>query len=130
MKRRRNKLKRIYQDIVRQRQSHLFKIAQAAAKSGDLEYAARLGRYIKQLSMKTGVRMQRRIKRSLCKNCGLPLIPGVTATVRLRTQGGLSYVVITCKRCGWIHRYPYRKGRSYEQESGITEEEGAKSASQ
>ncbi|MCE4625505.1 MAG: ribonuclease P [Desulfurococcales archaeon] len=128
MRRRRNKLKRTYQDIVRQRQSYLLKIAEAAAKSGDLEYAARLGRYIKQLSMKTGVRLQRRIKRSLCKNCGLPLIPGVTARVRLKTQGGFSYVVITCKRCGWIHRYPYRKGRSYEREGGIAEEEGADGA--
>jgi ribonuclease P protein subunit RPR2 len=92
-----------------QRYSYLYNLAHKEARAGNIEYAAQIGKYLKELAKKAGVRLPRRIKRSLCKNCGLPLIPGVTARVRIRSQGCFSYKVVTCKRCGWIHRYPYKK---------------------
>ncbi|MCE4609215.1 MAG: ribonuclease P Rpr2/Rpp21/SNM1 subunit [Desulfurococcales archaeon] len=107
----RRKILRIYRDLVRQRVHYLYKLAVEETEKGRLDYAASLGNYIKKLSKETGTRLPRDIKRSLCKNCGLPLIPGITSRVRLRTQGRFSYIVITCARCGWIHRYPYKAGR-------------------
>ncbi|MEB3779081.1 MAG: ribonuclease P Rpr2/Rpp21/SNM1 subunit [Desulfurococcales archaeon] len=100
--------RRLLVDLVRQRIERIYLLAVEAAKRGEWDYSSRLGSYIKELSRATRVRMDRRIKRGLCKKCSIPLIPGVTATVRTRSQGCFAYIVIRCRTCGWIHRYPYR----------------------
>ncbi|NOZ30729.1 MAG: ribonuclease P [Crenarchaeota archaeon] len=117
MRRKSKRRKRLLRDLVRQRAEILYGIARDEARRGNLEYASRLGSLIKQLSQSTGVRLPRSLKRNLCKNCSLPLIPGVTATYRLRSQGRFSYIVIKCVRCGWIHRRPYKKGVSVGEDS-------------
>lgn len=111
MRKRRHKKRsrRILSDLVLQRMSILYDMALERARSGDYEQASRLGSLIKELSLRTRVRMPKRLKRGLCKNCNLPLIPGITSRVRLRSQGGFSYRVLTCLRCGWMHRYPYKR---------------------
>ncbi len=88
----------------------LYNLAVDAVKKGDIDYARRLGNLIKELHKGTRVKIPLHIKRQLCKNCNVPLIPGVTASVRLRSQGKFSYLVVKCLVCGWIHRYPYKKG--------------------
>ncbi|MCE4620136.1 MAG: ribonuclease P Rpr2/Rpp21/SNM1 subunit [Desulfurococcales archaeon] len=103
--------KTLLRDLVRQRIQILYQLAVEAAKRGDYEYASRLGGLIRELSSSTRTRIPRRIKRWMCKQCNIPLIPGVTATVRLRRQGKFSYLVIRCRHCGWIHRRPYKKGK-------------------
>jgi ribonuclease P protein subunit RPR2 len=102
--------KYLYVDIVRQRMKILYTLAIASVKQGDIEYARKLGELIKRMHQETRVKIPIAIKRGLCKNCNVPLIPGVTARVRLRTQGRFSYIVVKCLVCGWIHRYPYKRG--------------------
>lgn len=104
----RRQSRRILADLVVQRILILYNMALERARSGDYEQASRLGLLIKELSMRTRIRIPRSVKRGLCKNCSLPLIPGVTSRVRLRSQGRFSYRVVTCSRCGWMHRYPYK----------------------
>ncbi|MEB3806710.1 MAG: ribonuclease P Rpr2/Rpp21/SNM1 subunit [Desulfurococcales archaeon] len=110
MKRNRRRSRAILKDLVLQRIEILYGIAVQKAREGEWDYAARLGSLIKEMSTTTRVRPPRRIKRALCKRCNLPLIPGVTASLRLKSQGRFSYIVIRCARCGWIHRMPYKKG--------------------
>ena len=105
----RKRYKRLLRDLVAQRIRILYSIALEAARKGDHTQASRVGSLIRLLSMRTRVRIPRNIKRGLCKNCNMPLIPGVTSRVRLRSQGKFSYKVQTCINCGWIHRYPYKK---------------------
>ena len=99
----------------------LYSMALEAARAGDLEYARMLTGLIRRLATRNRVRPPRSIKRGICKNCGAPLIPGVTARVRLRSQGrSFAYRVVVCLECGWIHRYPYKpyKSRSSGRQGG------------
>ncbi len=59
----------------------------------------------RKISTRTKVRIPSAEKRFLCKNCGLPLIPGRNA--RVRTTKGNPRVVITCLSCGAVKRYPF-----------------------
>jgi len=102
-----SKHSRLYTDIARQRIIRIYKLAVERARQGDVEYARRLGLYAWNLYKSTRVRIPRYIKRGICRRCGTPLIPGLTARVRLHSQGGMSYVTVTCLYCGWMRRYRY-----------------------
>ncbi len=106
--------KAVLRDLVRQRIQILYNKAVEAAENRQFEYSSKLGKLIKELYTSTRVKPPKKIKKWLCKNCGIPLIPGLTARVRLRTQGRFSYIVIRCLYCGWIHRRPYKKERNLE----------------
>jgi ribonuclease P protein subunit RPR2 len=64
----------------------------------------------KKISMRTKVRIPAAEKRYICKHCGLPLIPGKNA--RIRVLPGNPRIVITCLECGALKRYPYTKNRA------------------
>ncbi|KAI0775818.1 RNAse P Rpr2/Rpp21/SNM1 subunit domain-containing protein [Trametes elegans] len=62
---------------------------------------------MRSVGQKTMVRMDPSLKRTLCKGCDAVLIPGFTATVRvkpLRSHGG--EVVYTCHACDTFKRIP------------------------
>jgi ribonuclease P protein subunit RPR2 len=61
----------------------------------------------KKISMRTKVRIPSSEKRYICKGCGLPLIPGKNARVRILP--GNPRIVITCLACGTLKRYPFSK---------------------
>lgn len=108
--RRPSRLREKYRDLVRQRISIVYSIAVDSVRKGEREYARRLGSYIREMSRRTRVRAPKPIKRSLCKNCNIPLIPGLTATIRARSQSRKhKYIVVKCSECGYIHRYVYKK---------------------
>ncbi|MCE4602868.1 MAG: hypothetical protein F7B18_06780 [Desulfurococcales archaeon] len=110
-------------DLVRQSMARLYRIAQQEARRGRLDRASRIGWEIWRLHVETRVRMPRWMKRGLCRRCKAPLIPGVTARVRTRSQGCLAYKTVTCLHCGWIHRYPYRRRCKGGRPKGEGEEE-------
>ncbi len=86
----------------------LYRLAVEDAREGDLDHARMLTSLIKKLSTRNRVRIPVDIKRGICKNCGVPLIPGLTSRVRLIQDGRSSKIVVTCLICGWMHRYPYK----------------------
>jgi len=100
-----------YRDLARQRIVLLYRMAVEAARRGDVGYARDLGGLAWEMYRSTRARIPRWLKRGLCRRCHAPLIPGVTARVRLRSQGRrFSYVTVTCLACGWTRRYPYKTG--------------------
>ncbi len=62
-----------------------------------------------KISMRTKVKIPREQKRYICNACGLPLIPGKNARVRILARD--SRIVVTCLTCGALRRYPFSKKR-------------------
>jgi ribonuclease P protein subunit RPR2 len=58
----------------------------------------------RKISERTKVRIPAEMKRYLCKKCGIALVPGGNAKVRL--HAAKSGLVITCLSCGSLKRYP------------------------
>ncbi len=58
----------------------------------------------RRISKRTKTRIPSDVKRYLCKGCGIALVPGHNAKVRLHARS--SGIVITCLSCGSLRRYP------------------------
>ncbi len=93
-------------DIVVEDAERLLALAMDAAARGDLEYSSRLGGLVLRMAQANRVRLPRHIRLSICKNCHVALVPGVTLSVRTRRQGRRVYLVRRCLACGYIHRLP------------------------
>jgi ribonuclease P protein subunit RPR2 len=81
---------------------------QAENESG--MHPERSRRYVEmatKLSMRYNVRISPGLKRRFCSRCKSFLVPGKNCTVR--TEASQKSVIFTCKSCGNISRYPYRK---------------------
>ncbi|TCD68269.1 hypothetical protein EIP91_011235 [Steccherinum ochraceum] len=64
-------------------------------------------RAMKSIGQKTNVRLDPAVKRTLCKACNIVLMPGLTATVRVKasaTHGNM--MVFTCMSCKKSRRIP------------------------
>ncbi len=105
------KKRRIIRDIAIQRIKLLYRYAIYEIRKGNVQLARRYVYIAKRIAAKARVKLPKSIKRSICKNCLVPLVPGVTSRIRLRSEGRGSRVVVTCLVCGWIHRYPYKLDR-------------------
>ena len=91
------------QEIGADRIDKLLTMSEEAAKNGRDDRARRYIDIAMGVSGKTRVRMPK--DRKLCKNCHLPLLPGVNCTVRLSNHK----VCIRCDACGEVQRLPYIK---------------------
>ncbi len=58
----------------------------------------------RKISSRTKVRIPRESKMYLCKGCGLALVPGHNAKIRLHAH--TTGIVISCLSCGAVKRYP------------------------
>ncbi len=81
----------------------LFELAGAEAREGNLHRANRYAHLARRLGMRYNVPFPSSYRRRYCRGCGAYLAPGAAARVRLRR----SRVVVTCKACGRISRYPF-----------------------
>lgn len=81
----------------------LFARAQEEAERGNLPRADRYAQLARRLGMRYNVPLPAPYRRLCCRSCGAYLAPGPAATVRLRR----ARVIVTCKACGRISRYPY-----------------------
>jgi ribonuclease P protein subunit RPR2 len=70
----------------------------------DPELSRRYVCLARKISERTKVRIPGDLKRFLCKSCGIAMVPGTNARVRLRARG--VGVAITCLTCGTVKRYP------------------------
>jgi ribonuclease P protein subunit RPR2 len=94
---------------VNERIEILFNISREETIKGNYEYARKLNDLIIRLSLKNKVKIPVNIKRSICENCHITLIPGVTSSLRIRSQGKMHYILIRCNQCGYIKRIPFDK---------------------
>ena len=72
---------------------------------GNIETAYRLSLTAKRIIKETGVRRPKWLR--FCRNCGMVLVPGLSASIRLRRKSKMKYLVWRCVYCGYINRYPY-----------------------
>lgn len=98
-----------WRSFVRKEITRILELAFTLTRDGRIEESRLAVKQALEISKSTRVRMPRRLKRMLCKRCKAPLLPGLTATVRLRSAGGMSYLVVRCRLCEWIHRRPYKR---------------------
>ena len=93
-------------DIVLEDAERLAREAWAAALEGDFRRSSMINELILRLSSANRVRLPRELKLSICKRCRVSLVPGLTLSVRVRSQGRQRYLVRRCLVCGYIHRLP------------------------
>lgn len=101
-------MKRDARRIARERIVLLYNLSLERARRGYYELARRYIEVMLRIAGKTGVRPPRYIRRGYCRRCYIPLIPGLTLSVRVRGRGKASRVVYRCLECGWVRRYPVK----------------------
>jgi len=69
-----------------QRANYLYQLALAALRAGDLAASRQHSRWLVEFAQKAVLRLDRGLKRSLCRACHGLLVPGVTCTVRTRAR--------------------------------------------
>ncbi|XP_062508665.1 ribonuclease P protein subunit p21-like [Corticium candelabrum] len=67
---------------------------------------------MKSVAKKSVLRMDFRIKRTLCKRCSSLLVSGKTATVRVKGRRQC-HVVVTCRHCKTIKRFVCRPTQNH-----------------
>jgi len=100
--------------IVLERINVLFKLGIVAVRSRDYSIARRYGELIYRISMRLRVKIPRNIKRWICRNCRVIMVPGLNAKIRTRRDGRTLRIITRCMVCGWIHRYEFvKRGEKY-----------------
>ena len=99
-------MRRIIKDLALQRVRKLYTLAVSEVRLGNYDRARRYVEIALNLISKANVRKPMYLRRGICKNCYVPLIPGLTATVRLRGNRKYIMVVRKCLLCGWVSRVP------------------------
>ena len=99
-------MRRIIKDLALQRVRKLYTLAVSEVRLGNYDRARRYVEIALNLISKANVRKPMYLRRGICKNCYVPLIPGLTATVRLRGNRKYIIVVRKCLLCGWVSRIP------------------------
>lgn len=95
--------------VARERIEILISQAKEMAEK-DKDLSRRYVDLARRISERTKVRIPSELKRYLCKECGIALVPGRNAKVRLHARN--TGVVITCLECGAMRRFPVaRKNR-------------------
>lgn len=120
--------KRLLRDLVIQRIYILRDLSYKAIREGDVELALVASNMIFRLSMRNSVKLPREIKMGFCKRCRAPLIPGLTAMVRLRRKGSRKLRIVTCLLCWNIHRLeliPGARGSSAAERSSPSRSTGS-----
>jgi len=104
----RTRVKDFVRDIGYQGIRILFREAVRLVRTNRVEEARDLVRDAEELRKRIKLRKPYVLRRMVCKNCGTPLVPGVTAVYRTRRDGRVTRLVVTCTMCGYKHRYVLR----------------------
>lgn len=88
-------------EIADGRMAKLFAMSECAVKRNDVAKAKRYVALAERIGQKTNTSAHR--NRTICKKCGIPLIPGLNCRTRLNN----GKIKITCSECGNTKRIPY-----------------------
>ncbi|MEM5832110.1 MAG: hypothetical protein QXT38_02250 [Candidatus Aenigmatarchaeota archaeon] len=102
---RRAQLKTFYKKIAKERIEILLDLAFKKLEEGDEELAKKYMQLVRTIALKTNYRLKG-LKKYFCKKCFIPLVIGKTARVRLNKNH--KTINITCLKCGYVKRYPYK----------------------
>ncbi len=84
--------------IIYERIDILLNLAAAALRRGDEKYAKRYVFLARKLSTRYNCRLSRQERAAFCKGCGLPMVPGLNAKVRLRKRTRSAEYACSCGR--------------------------------
>ena len=98
--------KNIIKDLAIQRAKILYSLAVTEVRGGNYERARRYVDIALRIIEKANVRKPLFLRRGACKHCHIPLIPGLTCRVRIRSNRKYIIVTKTCLLCGWVRRIP------------------------
>lgn len=98
--------RRLIKDLAIQRATILYNTSVKMLKLGLVEVARREIELGLRLLRKARARKPLLYRRYVCKNCLVPLIPGLTARVRIRSNRKQVIITLTCLQCGWVMRKP------------------------
>lgn len=89
-----------------ERMNYLYQLSEYWSKSNP-NLAAHYSKLMISISKKSVLRLDRSIKRSICKGCGVFLVEGETLRSHY-TKEHEGQMVNICNRCGVSKRYPCR----------------------
>lgn len=101
----------LLRDIARERINILFGMATEKTRNGDFELARRYIEIAIKIASKAGIKLPKKYKRSYCRKCYVPLVPGYTLTIRVRNAGKHTRITYRCHICGWIRRFVVKKSK-------------------
>lgn len=94
----------IRRDVARQRSLMLYSLAVQRLRENRVNMARiYIERGLKILA-RSRTRKPLYYRRWVCRKCRIPLVPGLTARVRIRSTKVYMLVVKKCLVCGWINR--------------------------
>ena len=100
--------RRLQYQIAREAFFELINFSISEAKKGNISIASEVGKLAFKVARKNRLKIPLEVKRAFCRRCYVPLIPGLTAKVRIRRKGELVKVV-SCLNCGYVRRYPVKR---------------------
>ncbi|MGC8567860.1 MAG: ribonuclease P protein component 4 [Candidatus Micrarchaeia archaeon] len=87
----------VINNIAKERIETLFKLAIEELGKDD-SLSKRYIHIMKRISEHYKVSLPKEIKNNVCKKCGMPLLPGYNANVRIASNK--HYIVYKCRECG------------------------------
>jgi len=102
------KQQKIIKNIAKERIQILLDLAKKKVRESDYELARRYVELARKIGLRANFRL-RKLKRTFCKKCNIPLIIGLTARVRLNKNH--KTINITCLLCNTTRRIPYKPKR-------------------
>lgn len=96
--------KSLVRDIARQRSLILYSLAIRSVRESRFDRARKYIMRGLKILLKARARKPTSYRRWVCKKCCVPLVPGVTARVRIRGARSHLTIVKKCLMCGWINR--------------------------
>ncbi|MEM4348501.1 MAG: hypothetical protein QXN37_02935 [Candidatus Anstonellaceae archaeon] len=91
--------------IIYERIDRLLSLAQEALKMDDQKHARRYVFLARKLSLRYNCRMLPSQKIKMCKNCGLPLVPGLNVRIRLKKRTKSVHYICSCGKATGIKYY-------------------------
>jgi len=104
--RKRGKKPKWQRQIAKERIKILLDLAIQEARKLNEKRAKRYVELARIISKRYNVRLTKQQKEIFCKNCNMPLIPGITSKVWLDPK--TKTIVIKCIKCNKIFRKPYK----------------------
>ncbi|NHI93540.1 MAG: hypothetical protein EAX96_13720 [Candidatus Lokiarchaeota archaeon] len=106
--------KAIIKKIAAQRIELLLNLAEEQIlKHHDKDKSRRYAYLAKRISMKSNVKIPQELKRRICSNCHIYLVPGINCRVRINKRRS-PHVVHTCLECNHKKRYVIKKSNKNE----------------
>jgi ribonuclease P protein subunit RPR2 len=102
-------IKKAIKDLAQQRAKILYRLSLSEAREGNISRARHYIEIALTLIRKANANKPMYLRRGICKNCLAPLIPGVTARIRIRHNRKYVIITKTCLLCGWVRRIPCKK---------------------